>query len=347
MVICAAILLALCVYKIKFAKFHCDYMSMEQTGSIKGIFAVIIFLSHIRQYCGVVFSVDGIVIWGLDKIGQLMVVLFFFYSGFGVLQSYSKKNEYCKSFLKNRIFKTWVHFAIAVMLYLILALMIGTKYQITDYLFAWIGWTSLGNSNWFVFVMLCLYIITWFVFLLIGNKFTEKRNIALVIGVSALSCALWIGLFLSGKQSWWYNTLLCYPFGMWFAIFKDKFDVLMSKLTIRIGVILVVVCGFVVLYLVPNVAAYSLCACFFCLLVTLLTTMVKIDNKALRLLGKYSFEIYIIQRFPMIILSACGLHQYTLMFHLLAAIATGVFAVALKKLYDYLDWKVLGKVQCK
>ena len=91
MIIFAVILLVLCVYKIKFAKFHCDYMSIERTGSIKGIFAVIIFLSHIRQYCGVVFSADNIVIWGLDIIGQLMVALFFFYSGFGVLHAYTQR----------------------------------------------------------------------------------------------------------------------------------------------------------------------------------------------------------------------------------------------------------------
>ena len=337
MIICAAILLALCIYKMKFAKFHCDYMCMDQTGSIKGIFAVIIFLSHIRQYSGIVFSADTIVIWVLNRIGQLMVTLFFFYSGFGVLRSYEKKREYSNNFFKNRIFKTWIHFATAVMLYFILSLIIGKKYQLTDYLFAWVGWTALGNSNWFVFVMLSLYVVTWFVFLLIGNRFAEKRNVVLAIGVSVLSCALWLGLFFAGKQSLWYNTLLCYPFGMWFGVFKQKFDNLISNFQIRIGIILVVACVFAVLYLVPNVAAYSLCACLFCLLVTLLTTMVKFDNNVLRWLGKYSFEIYIIQRIPMIILSECGMFRQEEMFFLLTILTTGLLAVVLKKVYFIVD----------
>lgn len=177
-----------------------------------------------------------------------MVALFFFYSGFGILQSYATKCEYSSGFFKNRIFKTWIHFVIAVMLYLILSLIIGTKYRTIDYLLAWIGWTSLGNSNWFVFVMLALYVVTWCTFLLIGKRFVEKRNVVLAIGVSAFSCTLWLGLFFSGKQSWWYNTLLCHPFGMWFAVFKDKLDIQMSKLLTRIGIILVVACGFVALF---------------------------------------------------------------------------------------------------
>lgn len=35
MIVCAVVLFVLCVYKVKFAKFHCDYISMEQTSAIK------------------------------------------------------------------------------------------------------------------------------------------------------------------------------------------------------------------------------------------------------------------------------------------------------------------------
>ena len=78
---------------------------MDQTGSIKGIFAVIIFLSHIRQYSGIVFSADTIVIWVLNRIGQLMVTLFFSIQVLAFCDPMKKRENTAITFLKIEFLK--------------------------------------------------------------------------------------------------------------------------------------------------------------------------------------------------------------------------------------------------
>ena len=149
--------LCITLYKVRFSNFHEDYMEREQTGSIKGFFAIIIVFSHFRNYVQLTNSfLDSSFQLIISLIGQLMVTLFFFYSGFGIMKAYKTKDGYTNNFFKNRILKTLLHFDLIVILYLIISLIIGSNYLWQDYTFAWIGWTSLGNSNWFIFVMLAL-----------------------------------------------------------------------------------------------------------------------------------------------------------------------------------------------
>lgn len=80
-------LFIVCLIGIRLSKPDEDYLSKEQTGAVRGIFTCIIFFSHLKQYITFEMSID--VLYGsiLGYIGQLMVVIFFFYSGYGIAQS--------------------------------------------------------------------------------------------------------------------------------------------------------------------------------------------------------------------------------------------------------------------
>ncbi len=342
MIIVAVLFALICIFRIKFSKHHCDYMSFGQTEAVKGIFAVFILLSHLRQYIAGVFAADYYVVVFLTHLGQLMVAMFFFYSGFGIMQSHAKKPNYAKGFFKNRIVKTLLHFDLAVLLYLVLSLVLGEKYAPGDYLFSWIGWTSLGNSNWFVFVMLCLYCAAW-LSLEIYEKWKPKNNFPTVpVLCTGVSILLWILLRISGKDSFWYNTLLCFPAGMWFSVYKNALDRIVQKnIFLRLSCIAGVFALFAIFYFMGNQVAYSLCACLFCLLIVLVTMNVKVDNPILRWLGKHSFEIYIIQRFPMILFTRLGLSRMPFLFLLLSVVAAGVLAIGLKQAYTLLDKRLI------
>ncbi len=49
MLIVLVAFLCITLYKVRFSNFHEDYMEREQTGSIKGFFAIIIVFSHFRN----------------------------------------------------------------------------------------------------------------------------------------------------------------------------------------------------------------------------------------------------------------------------------------------------------
>ncbi|MBQ8322986.1 MAG: acyltransferase [Clostridia bacterium] len=345
MIVLFVALFLLCVWGIKFSHCHKDYMSREQTEAVKGIFAIIILFSHMRGYITLSSSFAdrsyGIL---LNMIGQLMVAIFFFYSGYGVIQSYKNKDKYTKTFLKNRILKTWLHFAVAVACYFILSFIIGKTYSWQDYAFCWIGWTSVGNSNWFIFIALSLYILTWAAFPIAEKFFKARKSIAVSFIVCGFSIVLWFVFYVFGKETWWYDTLLCYPLGMLFSTGKEKLDFYLEKnkrsnyLIVAASFLLFIVSYFGY-HKIPfeKIAIYSICACAFCLAIVMFTTKIKIDNVVLRWLGKNSFLIYILQRIPMIIFSEVGWNSSRYLFAGLSIIATLLLVVVFNKIYMIID----------
>ena len=329
MVIFLILLLIVSIYKIKLSTFNEDYMSRESTASVKGIFIMLVFLSHIRAYMtlpdGNVFSEI------MNSIGQLMVAMFLFYSGYGVLESYKSKPNYADGFLKNRFFKTLLHFDIAVLLFLIISIIFGDSYPERNYLLCWIGWESIGNSNWFVFVILALYLLTWLCF-----KVSDKEYI---LRFCVLQTVVTVGLIallkLAGKDQWWYDTALCYSAGIWFSCFKDRLDTALQKKQVYYPALAVLTAVFFVLYNMEGAARYCLCTTVFSLIVVMLTVKLSIGNKALAWLGNHLFEIYILQRIPMIILSRAGLENPVGLTFAALALTIGlaaVFNTALKSL---------------
>ena len=80
-------------------------MSLEATSAIKGIFAVLILYSHIESYLSISENWYDVAFTKVKNYhGQLIVAMFFFYSGYGVMFSIMRKQNYAKSFFKNRIF---------------------------------------------------------------------------------------------------------------------------------------------------------------------------------------------------------------------------------------------------
>lgn len=77
----------MCVVGIKFSfkDGFADYCSPERTGAIKGIFVFIVVLSHARSYFPILEAPQGAFYREfLNFFGQLMVVVFLMYSGYGV-----------------------------------------------------------------------------------------------------------------------------------------------------------------------------------------------------------------------------------------------------------------------
>lgn len=346
MIIFFILLVLLCFWKIKFSKFHDNYMGKDPTTSIKGIFAIIVLFSHMRGYVALSDSfLDQSYNQVLNFIGQLMVAIFFFYSGYGIIKSYTSKPDYSKNFFRCRLLKTLTHFDIAVLFYLLLSLATTVVFGWTrpweDYVFAWVGWTSLGNSNWFIFTTLALYLITIPSFFL-AEKINKRKELLITIFVTILSVALWIVLAIF-KESWWYDTLFCYVFGMWFALIADKINQLFKeKPIVHYSAIAVSLVSFAATYyayrtLFSHPALYSVCSCLFCITLVLVTSVVKINNPILLWLGKYSFSIYILQRLPMMVMTYLPFNLPSYLFAVLAIVGILVLAFIFGFIYKKID----------
>lgn len=175
MIILFVILGLLALPGLRFTSFNKDYISIESTNAVKGLFAIIILFSHMNGYIVLQDNIyDNAFVSILRHLGQLMVAPYLFFSGYGILESAKKKEKYFDSFPRKRILKTLIHFDIAVFLYLLVNIFTGTNYPLSSYLTCWIGWESIGNSNWFIFVILSLYVATM-ISAIITNQITMIR----------------------------------------------------------------------------------------------------------------------------------------------------------------------------
>ena len=88
------ILAMIMFYELKVAggnEFNREYISPGSTTCINGVFVVLVFLSHICQYIKLDGAFDGPYSVLRTNLGQMVVVTFLFYSGYGIMESIKKK----------------------------------------------------------------------------------------------------------------------------------------------------------------------------------------------------------------------------------------------------------------
>lgn len=331
MILWLAGLAVLILYRTRIVAFNGAYLDKSTADPIKGIFIFIVLLSHMREY----ISPGGGVLNSLyaaffSMIGQLMVAMFLFYSGYGCYKSFQHKENYFKGFLKKRVLKTLVNFAAALLLYVIVNLIFRFHYSAKEYLLCWIGWESIGNSNWYIFTILALYCMTW-----LGFAIERKTAARLSVPIVSLLCVAYIYfMHAAGKESWWYDTSLCYPLGMMVSACKETLSQQLKSTAKWLGWLAASLAAFLVCYKIGSLFSFF-AACFFCLVVVILTAKLRIGNRPLSWMGKHLFEIYILQRLPMILLSWFQVID-PMLFSALAICATmllaGVFQLFLIKL---------------
>lgn len=337
-----------CLWKIRFAKpllggINANYLAVDRTDSIKGIFILLVFLSHIKNYLDsfAQYSSDplnGIYNVFQNHLGQGVVVMFLFYSGYGVMESIKKKGAaYIRAFLKNRIAKTLFHFDIAVLLFVILNLCLGTlkDYSVPHVLLSFTGWESVGNSNWYIFAVLIMYLITYVSFRIFKNRYSHAA--ALI----TLLTAVYIAVLALFKDAWWFDTVILYPLGIWYSLGKQKIERFLWKRPVNYYLVFVLCAGlFIVSHLLrSNILCYELSQVSLCAVIVIVTMKVDICNKLLSFFGRYLFEIYILMRIPMMVLLHYGITN-TYLFVLISFTVTVPLAVLFKMALGFLDSKL-------
>lgn len=314
-----------------------QYLSKEQTGAVNGFFVLLVFLRHGAE--GLRFGPMDCLFRILNaELDQLIVVPFLFYSGFGMMRSIAGKGPaYVRSLPRKRIGRIWLHFALIVGIFAILGLILQKNYGWKRILLSFTGWESIGNSNWYIFAMLYFYAATWLAFTLL-----PRRQGLAVTAVWLLSMG-YIWMLRDTKGLWWYDTALVYPAGMTFGLFYDKIQTFFRK-KVWISWAATAICGlaFALCFRYQDLLiCRELMAVTFGLTIVCLTVGVRFGNPVLDFLGKYTFEIYILQRIPMILLDRWIANDYlhlALSFALTIPLAIGVHAT-----FNRLDKRLFGK----
>lgn len=281
-----------------------DYLSRQQGDSVKGIFILMVFLFHANSYvqeAGYAYAhwTDAVFLDLCAKFGQLIVVMFLFFSGYGVMSAIRNKGAaYVQAMPRHRILTVLVNFDVAVVIFAVLQLLLGRVFPVNRYLLSLVGWEQIGNSNWYIFVILVCYAVTWLSALICKSGYKM-----LIISVLLLSA--FYAVLVHCKEPHWYNTMVAYPLGMAAGLWKDRLD----KLQKTPGYWVALVLGFLGLALTyihhedPVGLVHSFRSVVFAVVMVLLLMKVKVGNPVLDWAGKNLFLLYIFHRFPMILLS--------------------------------------------
>ena len=327
------------LYGAKFAKsdeFNRDYISKDSTGAINGIFVLLVFMCHISTYMSLGSPSDKIWTDFKSWMGQLVVVTFLFYSGYGMMCSVCRKGTgYVKGLFKNRFLSLFLHFDIAVLLFAITNLFIKREYSLVDLLLALTTWKAIGNSNWYITAMLCLYLL-----LIVSFLIFRKKKIPALCLMTVLTVALTYLFIKLGRPAYTYNTIIIFPLGMWYAYFKETIDKVVMKnnftyiLAVSVAMAALAVSQH---YKSVGLIIYWIWAAAFMLMIVLVSMKLKIGNPILDSLGRHVFSIYILQRIPMSVFKYLGLTGNNMLYFCLCFAVTVLMALVFDKAMGKLD----------
>lgn len=298
-------------------------LSTEQSTMLKGVFVMLVFTSHVGGYL-VLDPTTGLLTKGYlslqARIGQLVVLPFLFYSGYGLRCSIEKKGTpYLRSLPSRRVLRIYLHAFLIITVFLIVTLMLGARYTPMQLLTGYLLLGSFGNSTWYIFAIICLYLFTWF-------SFTVFRK----PGAALCSCFLltlgYYLIFASFSSVWWYDTIFVFWFGLIFPYFLPLLRRALDR-GAMLWVCLLLLLGGAILLLtyslkgLPHGIAENLRAILAMLFLLLLLERVRFGNRVLFWVGRHVFEFYMLQRLPMILLSHFGFNHSAPLFFVCASIA--------------------------
>lgn len=308
-------------------EFHEDFLSLQVSKGILGACAIFIILHHISQKLGSGTSAGALSI--LEDIGVCFVGLFFFFSGYGLLKSVRKKDNYLKGFLKKRYAAILIPFYVCIILFVLYNILNGAKYTSKELVSFLSGWILLNTHMWYIVEIAVLYLAFYLI-----NRFVQNKSI--VIGLMAIFVILlMIGSVLLGhgkywfQGEWWYNTSFLFVIGMMIANWEQQIICFVKKWYYL--VLLVVLGIFIALYKateymlqvhsywseVPGVTMgysdkFMTLSCqlpmviSFVLLILLITMKIQFKNKILDFLGSISLEIYLLHGLFLEMFSSTG-----------------------------------------
>ena len=303
-----------------------SYCSVSQTRSIKGIFVITVFFSHFCPYVHLESWYDLPLRYYCSCFGQLMVAPFFFYSGYGIFESIKAKGHgYIQTFPRNRILKTLLHFDFAVCLFLLLDLLIGEHVSISRFVLSLTGWDSIGNSNWFIFAILCAYVSVYTAMVFFG----ENLSLSLLLVTALL--LVYVVVISHFKELPWFDTVLAFPLGCLLSLHKAKFESIMKgKRIAPIGALLgifilsVTQSGIVHGFIKSQIALLA-----FLYVLVFLSLHIRLENRILNWFGTHVFGIYILQRIPMNLFSFLHLNEYNMYLYFVLCFASTLVLASL------------------
>ena len=202
--------------RVSFHNWNAAYLAPANTNALRGIMAIGVVLHHLAEHChsGRLFHYMY-----LDGIGYLLVAVFFFLSGYGLMVQFGKKGTpYLKSLWSKRILFFVIVFVLDMALYIVFHLLNGKACTVrTTY-----SWLMTGHvpalSAWYLVAQVVFYVFFWLAFSRIPvQRWAVTGLFVLVLGISGV----WL---LLGYPQYWSYSNLAFCTGVLWALKRDAIE---------------------------------------------------------------------------------------------------------------------------
>ena len=267
-------------------------LDKKATQAIKGILCIFIMLHNVGLDCTANNEAAELI---CDHAGGVCVAIFFFLSGYGVLQAYKKNGvKSLKRLLLKNALKLYI---IAVVINVIeyFAFFQGA-FETKDLLLRifnldiFNNFARMNRHGWFIATIIGMYIIFALVFY-ISSLFKKKYStLVATIIVAAIAIGLRILAKIMDNGGMYTNGLPLFGVGLLYSYFFEFINKLCLKKTIFIPTICVCVIGFAISFIFfwGTVASYALA-----ILIVIGANYFRVDNKITLFLGNISLGVYL------------------------------------------------------
>ena len=294
-------------------EFMKDYMAPKNTRAINGFFVGYVILRHCTQFAPFEGPYDAAFLGIYGFFNQMMGATFLFYSGYGIMESIQRKGfAYVQDMPRRHFLGLLIRLDIVTVIYLVICTLIGMTFPNRQIVLSFTGFESLGNSTWYIFVMLAMYLIIFVAF----QPYRRKERRYLYLSAVLLTAgAMLLILFLRrvGKPPHWYNTLFMFVVGIWYSLLRKPIErwVMRSARTYLAAwtVLLLIFCAtypFRGNWGLIDFGMLTIWEIALLLMFVLFTMKITLHNSLLEWLGEHIFSIYMLQYIPIGIMSWMG-----------------------------------------
>ena len=239
-------------------------------------------------------EIDSIVLRPNKEAGLLVVGIFFLLSGYALSYCEQKKENYFERFLIKKSIRLFVPAYFCYMVYVMIGIFVNETIHISNIIDVKM---FVGSINWYVWELFFFYILYWVV-----NRVFNKYEIELVGIVSIIFISI---AFYMRVNNFWYSSTMCFWIRMLYYKYEKEFQLYIEKkkfLKFIVGMVVLIVS--ILLFMVMgnesiigNPVAKNVAAVTFGFVVLILLSEFKIGNPISELLGKCSYEIFLLHPF--------------------------------------------------
>lgn len=305
------------------------YLSKNSSNTIKFASAIMIMLHHYSQYVCANNLSESVIFRALSyQAGFLGVAIFFFLSGFGLMESESKAHLGIGQFLKKRLLKIYlpVLFVSAIWLFISPFAMSHSPFADSCLLQTTIeGGKVLYISNilysfgddvlWFIKILIPLYII----FYLFSFLYQWNRWVAIsFIWIITVAISAYVALTRASYEA---ISIVYFTLGVQMSLCKVKSK---KELSLYIGLIsLVSLCNYFCFDW--TIAQHGILNAVFMAVLICVLSLKRIDIKIPSLLALLSFDIYLIHNKVLLSMKDSCDHVELISFVVITLLATSLF----------------------